>query len=140
GFAAGFAGMAFVFNGVMLSSLLWLSYIACLAWMPWLIGCVVEAWAKGGRWLVLAALAGAMQVLSGMPELTTMTWLLIFGLWLNFIMTKQAQAIGSATRTAAIIALAAGITMIQMLPFFDLVSHCQRHTNYATDAWSMPAW
>src|SRR4051794_543868 len=55
-FGSSFAGMAFVFNGVVLSSLLWLSYISCLAWMPWVVGLVMTAWREGGKWVPCAAL------------------------------------------------------------------------------------
>jgi hypothetical protein len=140
GFAASFAGVAFVFNGVMLSSLLWSSYVTCLAWLPWVVGCVVESWTKGRRWLVLAALCSAMQVLTGMPELTALTWCFVAALWVNALIRREILFVTSTVRTAGIILLAGGITMIQMLPFFDLVSHSQRNTNYANDAWSMPVW
>ncbi len=32
----------------------------------------------------------------------------------------------------SIVLLAAGIVMVQMLPFFDLVAHAQRDKNYGT--------
>src|SRR6266576_5752310 len=92
GFAATFAGMAFVFNGVVLSSLQWTAYIGVLAWMPWVVGCTSEAWKKGGRWLPLAAVCGAMQVLTGMPEMTALTWLFLAVLWLSNSRSEQAGA------------------------------------------------
>jgi Bacterial membrane protein YfhO len=139
-FGAAFAGMAYVFNGVTMSSLIWITYIAALAWLPWVVGCVQAAWQNGGRWLVLAAVAGALQVLAGMPEITVFTWLFIAALWIYSLFTREVQLVSSARRSLGILLLAAGITMVQMLPFFDLLAHSQRNQHAATGEWSMPAW
>ncbi|MEO6035955.1 MAG: hypothetical protein ABIQ35_11930 [Verrucomicrobiota bacterium] len=48
-FAASFAAMAFVFNGVTMSCLIWGNYIASISWLPWLVGSVIVAWQQGGR-------------------------------------------------------------------------------------------
>jgi hypothetical protein len=140
GFAAGFAGMAYVFNGVILSCLLWGNYIAALAWLPWVAGCVMAAWSGGGRWIALAALASAMQVLTATPELTLLSWLLLGALWLSAVFRGETKMLSSAVRTAGIVLLAAGITMVQMLPFFDLLAHSQRDQNYGNSLWAMPGW
>ena len=139
-FAASFAGMAYVFNGVMMSSLIWVTYVMALAWLPWIIGCIVEAWRQGGRWIILAAIASAMQVLAGMPEITVFTWILIGALWVNALIAGEIGFLFSTGRMSAVIMLAAGITMIQILPFFDLLIHSQRNSDTATGAWSMPVW
>jgi hypothetical protein len=139
-FGSTFAAMAFIFNGVTFSCLTWSNYIACLSWLPWVVGTVIAAWQNGGRWIPLAAFASAMQVLTATPELTVLSWLFIGALWLTNLLAKETQALASAGRLAAVVGLAAGISMVQMLPFFDLLQHSQRTTN-ATDApWAVPGW
>jgi hypothetical protein len=140
-FAAAFAAFAFVFNGVTLSCLQWGNYIAALAWLPWILGSVMEAWRNGGRWMPLAALASAMQVLTATPEITLLTWLFLGVIWLGELISGEIKFPASILRLSAVVLLAAGITMIQMLPFFDLLAHSQRTAgNAATAIWSMPAW
>jgi hypothetical protein len=138
--AAGLAGIAYVFNGVMLSSMVWPAYIAALSWLPWIIGCARQAWVHGGRWIVLAAFAIAFQVLSGMPELTVLTWFLLGALWIFAVVCREAKFWPIASRMGLMLLLAAGITMVQTLPFLDLLAHSQRNQNAATGVWSMPAW
>lgn len=141
GFAAAFAAFAFVFNGVTMACLQWGNYLAALAWLPWILGCVMQAWRHGGRWMPLAAFAGAMQVLTATPEITLLTWLFLGVLWVSEIVFGETKFPASAFRLAAVVLLAAGITMIQMLPFFDLLAHSQRSSGNAGAAiWSMPAW
>ena len=140
-FAAAFAAFAFVFNGVSLSCTQWGNYVASLAWLPWVVGSVIEAWRRGGHWLAFSAVAGAMQVLTATPEITLLTWLFIGALWIGDLFRHQTKSAESAGRIALVILLAAGITMVQMLPFFDLLAHSQRDSGNAQAAvWSMPAW
>ena len=141
GFAASFAGFAYAFNGVALSCFQWGNYIASLGWLPWVVLAVTEAWRHGGRWLVLAAIVSALQVLTATPELTLLVWLFLAALWLAELFSGKIKFWISARRAAVVILLAAGITMIQMLPFFDLLAHSQRDTNYDNHSrWAMPGW
>ncbi|HEY5346186.1 MAG TPA: YfhO family protein [Verrucomicrobiae bacterium] len=141
GFAASFAGFAFVFNGVTLSCFQWSNYIASLGWLPWVVLAVTAAWRHGGRWLAIAAVVSALQVLTATPELTLLVWLFLAALWLAELFSRKIKFWISARRSAVVIALAAGITMIQMLPFFDLLAHSQRDTNYDNHSrWAMPGW
>ena len=139
-FAAAFAGIAYAFNGVTLSSLIWTAYIPALAWVPWLVGSLREAWRHGGRWIVAGAIGGAMQILSGMPEITVLTWVFIAMLWINELCLGEIKLGISLSRTAGVVALAAGLSMVQVLPFLDLLSHSQRNEQSSTGAWSMPGW
>ncbi len=140
-FAAAFAAFAFVFNGVSFSCLEWGNYTASLAWLPWVVGSVMEAWRKGGRMPAFAAIAGAMQVLTATPEITLLTWAFIGLLWAGEIFSREVGLIVSIRRVGVVILLAAGITMVQMLPFFDLLAHSQRSFgNAGATVWSMPAW
>lgn len=139
-FAASFAGLAYAFNGVSLSCFQWSNYIASLGWLPWVVLAVTEAWRHGGRWLAIAAVASALQVLTATPELTLLGWLFLGVLWLAELFSGNIKFVVSSRRIALVILLAAGITMIQMLPFFDLLAHSQRDTNYEQSRWAMPGW
>ena len=140
GFAAGFAGLAYAFNGVSLSCFQWGNYIASLGWLPWTVLAVMQAWRSGGRWILVAAVVSAIQVLTATPELTLMGWGLLGVLWLVEWLSGKIKLGSSAGRVGFVILLAAGITMVQMLPFFDLLAHSQRDSNYAQPQWSMPGW
>ena len=80
--AAAVAGVAFTFNGLTLHCLMWPNNIAALGWLPWLVLFATRAVNEGGRTLLLAALVGALQMLSGAPEIILLTWVVIGGLWL----------------------------------------------------------
>jgi hypothetical protein len=139
-FASAFAGFAYVFNGVTLSCLMWPGYIAFLAWSPWVLGCTMAAWKQGGRWLTVAAASSAMQVLACAPELLVIFWGLLGVLWLVEVARGTIPLWPSLRRLAIVVALAAGITMVQMLPFFDLLLHSQRDPNFGDNKWAMPGW
>ncbi len=97
-FAAAFAGVVFAFNGLMLNSLMWPATVAALGWMPWVVWLTERAWREGGRTVVLAALAGAMQMLSGGTEVVLLTWVLLGVLCtVEFVRGKggEREAVGS---------------------------------------------
>ena len=139
-FAASVAGVAFAFNGVSLSCLMWPNYVVALGWMPWVVWWVERGWREGGRPLLLAVIMAALQMLSGVPEVILLTWglltaMLLGQLWLGGFAPGKLCA-----RFARMIALVAGLSAIQLLPFFDLLSHSQRGASFATAKWAMPAW
>src|SRR5208282_3872953 len=74
------AGVVFAFNGVTLNMLMWPSHTATLAWMPWVILLVEMGWQSGGRKMILASLAAAMEVLGGGPETILFTWVILLAL------------------------------------------------------------
>src|SRR5205814_7319412 len=74
---ASVAGMTFAFNGLTLNCLMWPNNIAALGWMPWVVLCVERGWQRGGRWLIAGAAVGAVQLLTGAPEIIFLTWLLL---------------------------------------------------------------
>ena len=81
-FGAAVAGVAFVFSGLVLGCVIYPNYLVALGWMPWVVLATRRAWQEGGRSLVLAALAGAMQMLSGAPEIILLTWAFLAALLL----------------------------------------------------------
>ncbi len=150
-FAAALAGMAWVFNGVTLSSHIYPNYLVTLGWMPWVVWLSEKAWREGGRSVVLAALAGTLQMLSGAPELILQTWLLIAALFLGGGTPGRSGALPEmaepepgrvrmAWRFTSLILLVAGLSAAQLLPFFDLLAHSQRGPGFAGQLWTMPGW
>ncbi len=153
-FAAAFAGVAFAFNGLTLNLLMWPSHIATLSWMPWVVLAVELAWREGGRKIILAAFAGALQMLAGGPEIIFLTWILLLALWIQQFIAGSGDASSpafSATgasqprvsmlwRFPLVVALVIALTAAQLLPFLDLAAHSQRSAGYADTRWSMPGW
>jgi hypothetical protein len=138
-FAASVAGLAFALNGVTFNCLMWTSNLAALAWMPLVILCVEQAWREGGRKIVCAALAGAMQMLAGAPEIILLTWALLGTLWLGQIFSRTVPLKISFARFAGGFVLVLALSAVQLLPFLELLR--QSHRDVSTSGlWSMPAW
>ncbi|HZV35590.1 MAG TPA: YfhO family protein [Verrucomicrobiae bacterium] len=173
--AASFAGTVFAFNGLSLHMLMWISNLACWAWMPWVILFVEQAWnwnadesLKSGdnvsrnfihplssilysrfpflhpcsarRAVLLAAVAGAMQMLAGAPELILLTWLFLAAMWLGRMLRENVSRKRLFWRTTAICALVAGFSAAQLLPFMQLLAHSPRDTGFGDSKWAMPGW
>ena len=140
--AASIAGLAFGLNGLMLNCLLWTSNLTAMSWQPLVILCVERAWQRGGsRRIALAALAGAMQMFSGAPEIIIFTWVLLAILWLCEVRRESVPLWLSMRRLTATVVLVAGLALVQILPFLDLLTHSNRDASYAAaDAWPLPVW
>lgn len=138
--AGAMAGFAFLFNGVVLSCLKWPNNIAALAWMPWLVLAVDRAARGGRRAIALAALAGAMQMLAGAPEVILLTWGVAGSFTLARMLVDRAQAGRILSRFLAVAALVAGVCAVQLLPFLDLLEHSQRDGAFRGSQWPMPPW
>ena len=138
-FAASAAGIAFVFNGVTFSSLIWPNYIVALGWMPWVIWLTERAWRNGGRGMVGAAMVGMMQMMSGAPELVLMTWTFILAVWSADLISGRWPRGILVRRLGLVILWVAGLSAVQLFPFFDLLHHAQRTLNYDV-RWAMPGW
>lgn len=139
-FAAAVAGTAFAFNGLSLNSLMWPNDIAGLSWMPWVILTAQTGWREGGRKLVIAALVGAIGMLSGAPEIILFTWVLTGALWLVDLCSPSRSRQKILCRLPALVLIVALLSAAQLMPFMDLMAHSHRDKNFAADAWSMPAW
>jgi len=134
------AGVAFSFNGLTLNFLMWPSHIATLAWLPWVILLVEEGWKSGGRKIIAAALAAAMEVLAGGPETILFTWLLLLTLAAAGCAREAGTIWRTARRVAAMGLLTLGLTAAQLLPFVDFALHSSRSSHYGDSAWAMPPW
>jgi len=138
--AGGVAGVGFAFSGLVLNCLIWPNYTASLAWMPWVTYAVSLAWAQGGRKMVWASLAGAMQMLSGTPEVILLTWMIIAGLWLCTSIKTWANAWVSGRRTSLIILFVTCLSAAQLLPFGELLSCSDRNSSFEKGVWPIPTW
>jgi hypothetical protein len=142
-FAAAFAGTVFAFNGFTLNLLMWPSHIATFSWMPWVVLSVETAWRVGGKKIPLAAFVGAFQMLAGGPETIFLTWLMVSALWLQqFIFNRDTSSLPRSAmlwRFPLVIALVISLTLAQLLPFLDLVTHAQREIGFADLRWAMPS-
>jgi Bacterial membrane protein YfhO len=139
-FAAAFAGTVFAFNGFTLNLLMWPSHLATFAWMPWVVLAGELAWRDGGRKIFLAALAGAMQMLAGGPEIIFLTWILLSALWVQQLVKGGSPRDAMLRRFPGVVALVILLAAAQLLPFLDLVAHSQRDSSYADLRWSLPGW
>src|SRR5882724_10155175 len=140
--AAGVAGIIFSFNGLSLNFLMWPSHIATFSWLPWVVWLAPTAWRDGGRKLVWATLAGALQLLAGGPETIVVTWFVLVLLAAGDCLFKRVPWRTVCFRFLAMLILSALICGAQILPFLQLLAHSQRHTGYAasTHDWTMPYW
>ncbi len=134
------AGVVFAFNGLTLNFLMWPSHIATFAWMPWVILLVEDGWKHGGRKMIAAALAAAMEVLAGGPETLLFTWLVLLTLAAAACAREPGAIWRTARRLAGMGLLALGLAAAQLLPFVDFASHCSRTSHYGNSAWAMPPW
>ncbi len=129
--AAGLAGILFALNGTTQYCLMWSGTSAALAWMPWTVLGIERAWLEGKQWVVWAALIAALQLLAGSPEIVFLTWcfLLLFAgsQWASGRYPRKMLVV----RLASVALLVAGLTAVQMLPFFDLVAHSHRDARFA---------
>jgi hypothetical protein len=137
-FAAAFAGVAFAFNGFTLNLIMWPSHMATWSWMPWVVLLAERAWREGGQRIVLAAFAGAFQMLAGGPEIILFTWLIVSALWLLQFVLGESPRVPMLWRFPIVVGLVMALAAAQLLPFLDLVAHAQRETGFADLRWSMP--
>jgi Bacterial membrane protein YfhO len=139
--AAAVAGIAFTFNGLTLNCLMWSSNLAALAWMPCVILLVERAFLSGKRRpILIAALAGAFQMLSGAPEIIIFTWLVLFALWTGQMIGGRQARLKLFARVIIILTITTLLSAAQLLPFLDLLAHSERTSSYGTSIWSIPLW
>jgi hypothetical protein len=136
--AAAFAGIVFAFNGLMLGSLIWPATIAALGWMPWVVRHAGQAQRGGGRKIILAALIGALQMLTGGTEVVLLTWILITTLALRAFLGGEIPRAKIFLRVASVIFLVSGLCAAQLLPFFELLQASRQQQEISAAIWPMP--
>jgi hypothetical protein len=137
-FAAAFAGTVFSFNGFTLNLIMWPSHLATFSWMPWVVLAVEVAWREGGSKIFVAAIVGAFQMLAGGPEIIFFTWILLLALWIQQFVKTGLPRGKMLWRFPIVVALVIALSVVQLLPFLDLVTHSQRNTGYIDTRWSLP--
>jgi hypothetical protein len=133
-FAAAVAGIVFGFNGLMWQAIMWPHFLAALAWVPWFLLAMEKAWDKGGRALLPAAFAGAMQMLSGGAEVIIQTWLLLGAMCALRFFRGDAPRGKLILRTLVIGLAVAGLSAVQTFPVLDMLAHSQRSSSYGSGA------
>jgi hypothetical protein len=137
-FGAAVAGVIFAFSGLMTNSLLWPSIIAALGWMPWVVWLTRRAWREGGKILLFASFAGALQMLTGGVEVVLLTWALLGAIAVAEFVSGRAAHGKIVLRFSLMVFLVAGLSAAQLLPFFDLLRHSERADNYFAADSPMP--
>jgi hypothetical protein len=140
--AAALAGLIFAFNGLTLNALMWPNVVATLGWLPWVIWLGQLAWREGGKAVVWAALAGAMQMLAAGPEAILLTWVILIALACGDWVRREGPRSRIPLRFIALALLVTVVCAAQLLPFLELLTHSQRDRDYssASHDWSMPFW
>ncbi|PAW85285.1 MAG: hypothetical protein B9S33_10005 [Pedosphaera sp. Tous-C6FEB] len=144
--AAAVAGVAYAFHGLTQQSLMWPNNIAALGLLPWVLLTVESGVREGGRKLVVAALLGAVQMLTGAPEVILFTWCICGALLVADCMKRKTESVSQgplthyASRFTGLISLVTLLAAAQLLPFLDLLRHSQRDTGFGDSVWSLPAW
>ena len=138
-FGAALAGVIFAFSGLMTGSLGWPATIAAMGWMPWVVWLTRRAWREGGKVPVPAALAGALQMLSGGVEMVLLTWVLLGATFAAEFISGGMPRAKIVIRFCIVILFVAGLSAAQLLPFFDLLRHSERAANYFASDSPMPS-
>jgi len=136
--AASVAGLGYAFSGFTLSCLMWPHCMASLSWMPFVVLTVERAWSEGGRFVIAAAVTGALQMLAGPPEFILITWLVVGGFWLGHCALGQLPVWASLKRFLFVILTITGLVAALLLPFLEFLKHSQRGAAYGSSEWSMP--
>lgn len=135
-----FAAFAFLYSGVTLASLTWPNYTVALAWLPWTALFGLDFLRRAGsRRLAKAALVAFLQLMSGAPEIILMTWALLASLAALVCLrkTRLPVLLGRVTLLGMVIA---GLSAIQLLPFFEMLGLSQRGATSGTGLWSLPGY
>jgi hypothetical protein len=136
--AASVAGIAFAFNGLMLNSLSWPHYMAAFCWMPWVVQWTELAWRNGRGRILAAAGVGALQMLTGAPEIVFFTWIFLLALFGVEMGRREFPWRPGLARLAGVVLGVAGLAAIQLIPFLELLQHSQRSSHFAAEQWAMP--
>jgi hypothetical protein len=139
-FGAALGAIAYAFGGLTLSSLMWPNWTAALGWLPWVVFCGELAGTRGGRWLVHACVIGTLQLLTGVPEVVLLTWLVVALLWVINAVQAPHNLARFLGRGIIIVVMVSALSAAQLLPFFELVGQSQRQAGFSDVRWSMPAW
>jgi hypothetical protein len=138
GLGAALAGLAFACNGVTMTVIMLPSIAGALGLAPWVMNSLIEAWRKGGCWLVWAAVLGTLQMLTGGVEVVVLTWLVLGLLALDEWIARTENRRKLVTRFLGVVMLVSFLSAIQLLPFLQLLSGSERSETSAGSISAMP--
>lgn len=137
--AACVAGLTFAWNGLTLNCLMWPNNIAALGWMPLVVLSVERAWQqRTSRPVAAGALIGAMQMLSGAPEIIVFTWTILAALLVVDVVRRRGSRFRLLLCFISVVLLVVALSAAQILPFLDLLKQSHRHQDFGHFHWSMP--
>jgi len=140
-FAASVAGLLFAWNGLTLHALMWPNNIAALGWMPWVVLALERAWSQGGaRRVMVGTFAGAIQMLSGAPEIILFTWSVAGLLCARDVLRAPGSRWKMAGRLMLCGTMMASLCAAQLLPFLELLRQSNRDASFGGNAYALPLW
>lgn len=140
--AAALAGIAYTGHGLTQGSLMWPNNSAALGLLPWVLLLVERACRERERVWFAAALTGALQMLTGGPEVILLTWITAAGLVAAQAWRQTDDMRERARRLVALAALVLAVTLlsaVQLLPFAELLENSHREAGFGGDQWSASA-
>jgi hypothetical protein len=135
-----FSTVAFVFNGIILSCLMWPNYTAALAWAPWIFYVFEKAVCTGGKYILFAIIFSVFQFMSGVPEILIITHIITFSIVIYNVIDNKARIITTVSRYLLVIISVLFICAMQLLPFLELLQQSHRTADIDFTKWSMPGW
>lgn len=139
------AAVIYSFNGIILSTLTWPNYTAAAGLAPWVILVFERCWeepAKSRPWrnVAVAAVLGAVQLLTGVPEISALTFFIVTGLWIWRVISRKQSRAANILHFFAACLIMTGLTAVQLFPFLELLSHSQRAPGVLPEKWALPPW
>ncbi len=114
------AAIVFGFSGPVLSSLNYYNLLIAASWVPWILLSTNNGIERGGRWIAIAALALAAQLLAGEPTVQMITYALLVGMSMAYMLRLFGLAPPKAGtvfyRSIVIALLAVGLSALQTIP------------------------
>lgn len=121
--------ISYMFSGYLVSHMVHLSILSGAAVLPLVFLCVEKALARRSAWWsVLAALALALQLLAGHPQVPVYTVLavILYALVRGLHHGGVPQAMRSLFKLAALCGLAFGFAAVQLIPWMELAGFSSR--------------
>jgi hypothetical protein len=119
------AGAVYALCGYVLSSANLMVLLQALPWAPLLLAAAHLSFTDGRRrWFVIAAIAGALPLLSGAAEMAAMSFAMT-GLWC-VVVPKRVSLLRRVTGVAAIFAFSIGLSFAQTIPAFEVIRNSTR--------------
>ncbi|MBW2421257.1 MAG: YfhO family protein [Deltaproteobacteria bacterium] len=130
GFAASTGGILFVF-ACMLGQTYWPPAVSTILWLPWILLCIEKlgrGWSPG--WWAGLALGAALQILAGFPQYLVYSYYLVLPFAALRVLEGSGglreKLLGRALPIAGALALAVGLSGMQLVPSLELVGQSAR--------------